>query len=178
MPQTGPKTPAGKARSSRNAVRHGIRSEVAVIDQVEDPKDWERHRDGILQSLQPESHLEKVLAEHIAWALWKLFRVAYYQAIHTRHSIDSAEKDLRIAAAYREGTLAAGIYPEVEEDRVKRAELMRILPDDDTLNKITRYEAHLHRQYIQTLHELEAIQARRRGERTPLARLDITGSPA
>jgi hypothetical protein len=40
-----------------------------------------------------------------------------------------------------------------------------------------RYEAHLHRQYIQTLHELEALQARRRGERTPLARLDITGAP-
>jgi hypothetical protein len=41
-----------------------------------------------------------------------------------------------------------------------------------------RYETHLHRLYIQTLHELEAIQARRHGERTPLARLDITASPA
>jgi hypothetical protein len=40
-----------------------------------------------------------------------------------------------------------------------------------------RYEAHLHRQYIQTLHELEAIQIRRKGGTSPLARLDIIGAP-
>jgi hypothetical protein len=42
---------------------------------------------------------------------------------------------------------------------------------------IMRYEAHLHRLYIQSLRELEAIQIRRRGGTSPLARLDITGAP-
>ncbi len=56
--------------------------------------------------------------------------------------------------------------------------LLRILPDDEVLTKITRYEAHLHRQYIQTLHELEALQTRRTGGSAPLARLDISASPA
>ena len=32
-----------------------------------------------------------------------------------------------------------------------------------------RYEAHLHRLYIQTLHELEAAQTRRKGGTSPLA---------
>jgi hypothetical protein len=54
---------------------------------------------------------------------------------------------------------------------------IRMLPDGDTLQKITRHESHLHRQLIQTLHELEAMQARRKGEQTPLARLDISGPP-
>ena len=55
---------------------------------------------------------------------------------------------------------------------------IRMLPDDHTLAKIMRYEAHLHRQYIQTLHELEAIQLRRQGGQSPLARLDISAPPA
>jgi len=54
----------------------------------------------------------------------------------------------------------------------------RLLPSPSVVANITRYEAHLHRQYIQSLHELEALQARRRGERVPLARLDISGPPA
>ena len=40
-----------------------------------------------------------------------------------------------------------------------------------------RYESHLHRKYIQTIHELEAMQGRRQGSKTPLARLDILGAP-
>ncbi len=42
---------------------------------------------------------------------------------------------------------------------------------------ILRYETHYHRLLIQTLHELEAIQIRRKGGTSPLARLDITGAP-
>ena len=42
---------------------------------------------------------------------------------------------------------------------------------------ITRYEISLHRQVIQNLHELEAMQTRRKGGTSPLARLDVTGAP-
>ena len=71
----------------------------------------------------------------------------------------------------------AGVLPDLKRSR-SAAKARRILPSKDDLMQIIRYEAHLHRQYIQTLHELEAIQARRRGERVPLARLDISGPPA
>lgn len=78
---------------------------------------------------------------------------------------------------------------EVERSRSQADELSRkleqmsrerLLPEDDVINKVTRYEAHLHRQLIQTMHELEAMQARRGGMETPLARLDLSGdnSPA
>ena len=59
-------------------------------------------------------------------------------------------------------------------DRKRRG---RLLPDESTLEKIVRYEAHLNRQLNQTLHELEALQARRQGGVTPLARLDVQGLP-
>jgi hypothetical protein len=53
----------------------------------------------------------------------------------------------------------------------------RLLPDDKTLEKIARYEAHLSRQLYHALHELENLQKHRTtGEGTPLARLDVQGS--
>ena len=51
----------------------------------------------------------------------------------------------------------------------------RLLPDETTLQKIARYEAHLSRGLYQTLHELEALQAKRGGGAAPLARLDVQG---
>jgi hypothetical protein len=64
---------------------------------------------------------------------------------------------------------------EVEIDVMRRE---RILPDDNTLAKISRYEAHLSRQLYHALHELENLQKHRiTGEGTPLARLDVQGLP-
>jgi hypothetical protein len=51
----------------------------------------------------------------------------------------------------------------------------RLLPDETTLQKIARYEAHLSRGLYQALHELEALQTKRSGGVGPLARLDVQG---
>ena len=51
----------------------------------------------------------------------------------------------------------------------------RLLPDEKTLEKVSRYEAHLSRLMFKALHELEAIQTRRSGGTAPLARLDVDG---
>ena len=63
-----------------------------------------------------------------------------------------------------------------------RARLQRLLPDESTLDKISRYEAHLSRQLVQALHELERLKAARGGaDITPPAALDVNvngASPA
>src|SRR5215204_2095541 len=51
----------------------------------------------------------------------------------------------------------------------------RLLPDEKTLEKVARYEAHLSRGLYKGLHELEALQVRRTGGAAPLARLDVDG---
>ncbi len=62
------------------------------------------------------------------------------------------------------------------EGEVSRHRRERILPDEKTLEKIARYEAHLSRQMYQALHELESLQRHRTtGEGVPLARLDVNG---
>jgi hypothetical protein len=62
----------------------------------------------------------------------------------------------------------------VERD-VRNMARERLLPDDETLNKVARYEAHLSRLFHKALHELEALQVRRAGGAAPLARLDVDG---
>jgi hypothetical protein len=146
-----------------------------VLPEAEDEREWEAFRDGIYESLCLEGALEYLLAERVALALWKLRRLEYYQNFATIHRMGDAILDLTIAAGY---LVPKGQPPRtVTEEQIVHAKQVRVLPEEDTLNLIMRYNSQLHRQYIQTLHELEAMQARRRGERTPLARLDIASAP-
>jgi hypothetical protein len=62
----------------------------------------------------------------------------------------------------------------VEKD-LERMSRERLLPDEKTLEKVARYEAHLSRGLYKALHELEALQVRRAGGASPLARLDVDG---
>jgi len=62
----------------------------------------------------------------------------------------------------------------VEQD-LARMSRERLLPDEKTLEKVARYEAHLSRGLYKALHELEALQTRRLGGVAPLARLDVNG---
>jgi hypothetical protein len=63
---------------------------------------------------------------------------------------------------------------QVERD-LERMSRERLLPDEKTLDKVARYEAHLSRGLYKAMHELEALQARRTGGAAPLARLDVDG---
>jgi hypothetical protein len=179
MVQTGPTSARGKVASGRNAWKHGISSFGIVLNKAEIPADWEAHVAGIFESLKPEGHLESMLTERIAICLWKMRRVDHFQNIATITNMSKAYADLQLAAAGRQGTLGkGGKYPDIPEDEYNLAQALRVLPTTDDLEKIMRYEAHLHRLCTQTLHELEALQIRRKGGTSPLARLDITGAPA
>ncbi len=100
------------------------------------------------------------------------------EAIAAHVSLDPDE--LLELATYEAGCEArhAAIRKEEVEQEISRKVRERILPDDKTLEKISRYEAHLSRQLYHALHELENLQKRRiTSEGTPLARLDVQGLP-
>ena len=61
------------------------------------------------------------------------------------------------------------------EEQLQNMRRERLLPDEKTLEKVSRYEAHLSRPMFKALHELEAFQVRRAGGAAPLARLDVDG---
>ena len=100
------------------------------------------------------------------------------EAIAAHASLDPDE--LLGAATYEAGYQArrAAHKKEELEQEISRKVRERILPDDKTLEKISRYEAHLSRQLYHALHELENLQKHRTtGEGTPLARVDLQGLP-
>ncbi len=288
----GPETQEGKEVVRWNATRHGIRSPAPVIPGVEKAEDWEKHRDGVLESLQPEGHLEEMLAERVALLSWRLHRITRYETETIALSQERVEDDLTRERRFESGSNhpdavrsdvksakeeyrllkrfakmegdkplsaldadsviwdAMGCAEKVAEGEVDPEELLesisvpglpdsdswegyegwtagtvrtvieaiaqatdegseelleaatrsarfkverakleaekmerdlrnmareRLLPDEKTLEKVARYEAHLSRLFHKALHELEALQIRRLGGSAPLARLDVDG---
>ena len=99
------------------------------------------------------------------------------EAIAAHVSLDP--DDLPEATTHEAGYEArhAAHKKEEVEQEISRKVRERMLPDEKTLEKICRYEAHLSRQLYHALHELENLQKyRTTGEGTPLARLDVQGS--
>ena len=70
---TGPRTEAGKQRSSRNAVRHGLTAET-VIEPLEDAEDYEAFEEAMAASFDPETAVERELILRLASLLWRLRR--------------------------------------------------------------------------------------------------------
>jgi hypothetical protein len=99
---TGPRTAGGKARSSRNALRHGLRSELPVLP-GEDPRGWEEHRAGILRSLAPAGPLEAELAGRVALSLWRLRRVAVYETAVTALGVNGVAEEARAPDSFTPG---------------------------------------------------------------------------
>ncbi len=71
----GPKTEAGKLRSSLNAVRHGLAA-VHMLLPGEDRAEYERRMDGVFTSLAPQDEAQAQLIALIADELWRLDRLS------------------------------------------------------------------------------------------------------
>ncbi|PIR53196.1 hypothetical protein COU76_02480 [Candidatus Peregrinibacteria bacterium CG10_big_fil_rev_8_21_14_0_10_49_10] len=67
------------------------------------------------------------------------------------------------------------VWQEIETDEDKATAEAKFLPSEGDLQRIQRYEAHLHRGFMQSLHELQRVQSARLGKPAPLAAaLDVT----
>ncbi len=76
---TGPRTRAGKLRSSLNALRHGLTSRAALLPS-EDPAAYEAHRQSFVADLQPLGALEEQLVHSLASTAWRLNRIPALEA--------------------------------------------------------------------------------------------------
>ena len=290
---TGPKTADGKAVTSLNALKHGLRSSSLAVPHLEDADNWEAHLTQTLKALVPVGYLETVLAERAASVLWRLGRAVRYESLIVTASMETAPEDCfrdsygdrragvqelkekldqardeaaafeairtgkpsakvdaeaawglvedlakergfelwegededsrstldlseipdedqvdewpgwtvgylrKVLAQVAEGSggslepvLDAKAYALQEkvqetETRLKAAEAelerwrrTHLLPDEGTLDKVSKYESTLERSLFRTLHELERIQAARAGEAVPLpavAEISVSG---
>ncbi|MCC6392153.1 MAG: hypothetical protein IT167_16255 [Bryobacterales bacterium] len=71
---TGPKTAAGKAASSRNALKEGFTASFAIVA-PEEQQFYEQFLAGLRAELQPQGVLEEDLFRRISLASWNLRRI-------------------------------------------------------------------------------------------------------
>jgi len=124
---------------------------------------------GIPDALDPESLFEYDVS-------WTVFLVREGISVFAQFADETPEELLETAAedARYEVRRTKRRLEEMERD-LRDMSRERLLPDETTLQKIARYEAHLSRGLYQAMHELEALQTKRSGGAAPLARLDVQG---
>ena len=153
---TGPRTPEGKAKVSMNAVKHGLTAESVLIP-GEDPEELGEFREGLLVGLAPLGDVELFFADLFVRECWRLRRLAFMEA-------EIVAEGLR---RWREfGALEAG------EEEVRGAALpelsgtavaAKLLRETDVFPKLGRYGTQIERSVYRALHQLERLQADRRG---------------
>ena len=142
--QTGPKTIAGKRRSSMNALKTGIFAKTPVLP-FEDAGEYRRHVKAIMQSLQPEDALQESIAQQIADSLWR----------GTRQELRAAIQHNEIFSQLRPDALARMLN--LSENQVRYAPEF-ILNCQTRFTKTQLKEAHvLHAQFLQWQNQTKAI---------------------
>ena len=155
---TGPRTPQGKAISARNALRHGLLAEQAVLPD-EDPEAFTDFSKRMACQLAPEGPLEEFFVDRITSGGWRLRRVGRLEASVIGHRTSEAQAQLEEADSTGD-PLAIG--------------LIRDATGADSVSKLSRYERSLERGVYRALHELQRLQAARQGEHVlPPAVLDV-----
>ncbi len=162
MWSTGPRTAEGKARSSKNAMRHGLLSESLVVGE-ERQEEFDTLAEGLMRELGPVGELERVLAERVVSAVWRLrraLRVEWEMIWQDLNGLGSGPSDAGWTGRN------AGTVGGVVAQRFQR---------DEAFTKFQRYEAHIERGLYRALHELERLQAKRRGEKVEAPRVVDVG---
>lgn len=139
---TGPGTPEGKARSSRNNLRHGLTGQIALLP-AEDRAAYDAFCAELIGSLNPETPLERQLAQSIAEDSWRLNRIC---AIETN-------------------MFALGRGSERREIQAALADARTFAEHAAKFNLLTTYEQRIHRGRQRNLNLLRELQAERKALR-------------
>jgi hypothetical protein len=163
---TGPKTQTGKARSSQNAVRHGLTAET-VIAPLEDPADYRAFEQSVATGYDAETAVERELVLRLASLLWRLRRATSVETGLLQIQCDvSATPEpessklpgevCEVIDIFQSGRDAGG--RELARCFLRLADL-----DNGIFERLGRYEAAIWRQVRQTIFTLQHLQWRAPG---------------
>ena len=143
---TGPKTEAGKKRSSLNALRHGLTGQVVVLP-TEELAAYERFTAGMHQDLQPVGFLETQIAQSIADDSWRLNRAK------------AIENNMYALALNDNGDSVVTDHPEAHAALVMAKSITSQIK---TLATLSLHQHRIQRSFERNLELLRKIQAERR----------------
>jgi trehalose utilization protein len=148
---TGPKTQRGKAASKLNALRHGLTAETAVLPD-ENADAYVELRRRLHEELGAESMIEAAIVDRVAGLLWRLRRLG-------RVELDLFEWEREMAAVY-----CSLMGKSEEPEQGLGLAFIHSAGHSDAFSRLSRYETALDRALYRAVHELERLQAARRGQ--------------
>ncbi|HTA66985.1 MAG TPA: hypothetical protein VK776_01860 [Bryobacteraceae bacterium] len=143
---TGPRSEAGKQRSSLNALRHGLTGQVIVLP-TEDLAAYQRHSQSFMDEYQPKGANETQLVQSLLDTAWQVNRAATI-ALNLL-TLGLTELEDRICAS----------HPEAEAGLVLA---LAYREQDRAYINIGIQRQRLSRQYERTLGLIREVQAERR----------------
>ena len=164
---TGPKTQSGKARSSQNAVRHGLTAET-VIGPLEDPADYRAFEQAVTSAYDAETTVERELVLRLASLLWRLRRATSVETSLLQIQYEaSTAPDPALPRLPGEVCEVIEIFQSGRDSSGSELARCFLLADLDNgiFERLGRYEAALWRQVKQTIFTLQHLQWRARGGR-------------
>ena len=186
LQSTGPKTPEGKARVSKNALKHGLLSQD-VLAPGEDRATLEELGENLRAELEPVGALEDLFVEQIIAAYWKLRRLWRVEAgiFDWQHYEELAERAHQEASTYEANVLSdmqdalSSVTDEQKyQEALSKAEDMKAKQDAESatlgrtfirdaeganaFSKLSRYETAIVGSLYRALHELQRLQAVRK----------------
>jgi hypothetical protein len=124
----GPITPEGKARASRNALKHGLRAEKYVVVDGESAAAFAAFEAALVADLAPQGALQTLLAGRIARAAWRLERAERIEAELFARQMDVPFGDGNLGLALiRDGNGARAFDTLLRYRGAAQAELARAL---------------------------------------------------
>jgi len=148
----GVKTSDGKAISKMNATKHGILSKEVLLD-TESKSVFDSFYEELRASLNPQTSLEAILSDRIIVNFWRLKRI-----------IDIEKNTMEWN---REATLDDWDIGGNSDQSLRKAIKSMIVNFD--IDKILRYETTIERSIQRDMHELQRIQAMRKGQDVALS---------
>ena len=132
----GPKTPAGKARASKNAIRHGLLAKCVVLPD-ESPESFDELLQFHLDRFAPMDDIEFGLIEEMASSYWRMRRAWAIENGLLQGALESQPKGRELARLANAFADLAGAPP---------------------LGLLHRYETRLHLMWHRALHTLAELR--------------------
>lgn len=167
LKSTGAKTEEGKEIAKLNALKHGLLSKEVLL-YGENAQTLEQLGKDLRKQLQPVGQLELILVDRITSSVWRLKRALTVEsAAMTYQNLTSKS---RRSFDFDEFDFSLEIKPAEGKEIQKARQLIRMIANDD-MEKITRYEKAIEKQFYKAIHELVRLQAMRLGKQglAPLA---------
>jgi hypothetical protein len=169
---TGPKTEEGKAISSKNALKHGLRSHEVILDSPhykENISDFNVLLNSLFNDLKPVGQFQEFLVYKIANSLWRSRRAVIAETAQLHRQLDHVEREIRSKTFYAEhdGDIDADNPDEVAEFQNQLRPVLtgiNLIPDGNVNVNILRYEMRLDRQLTRALRVLKYLQAGSKGK--------------